>query len=196
MRNKVYIASCSFGKDSIASILLALENKEPLDFVLFSEVMFDLKRNISAEFPEHIQWVYNTAIPKLKAMGLKVVVVRDDRDYIQLFHQRRIRGKYVGKIYGFPMVGKCDVNKLKLRPIRQFMKKFDGKEVVTYIGIAADEKRRLARLTENQVSLLDKYGYTEEMATGKAKEYGLLSPLYEFKKRSGCWFCPNCQLKD
>lgn len=26
-----YIASCSFGKDSIATILLALENNEPLD---------------------------------------------------------------------------------------------------------------------------------------------------------------------
>jgi diphthamide synthase (EF-2-diphthine--ammonia ligase) len=32
---KKYIASCSFGKDSIATILLALENGEPLDGVVF-----------------------------------------------------------------------------------------------------------------------------------------------------------------
>ena len=39
--NPAYIASCSFGKDSIATILLALENNEPLDRAVFSEVMFD-----------------------------------------------------------------------------------------------------------------------------------------------------------
>ena len=64
-KNTVYIASCSFGKDSIATILLALEHKEPLDIVLFSEVMYDNKRGISAEIPEHRDWIYNTAIPKL-----------------------------------------------------------------------------------------------------------------------------------
>lgn len=36
-----YFASCSFGKDSIATVLLALEHKEPLDGILFTEVMFD-----------------------------------------------------------------------------------------------------------------------------------------------------------
>lgn len=41
------IASCSFGKDSIATILLALEHGEPLDRVVFSEVMFDHERKIS-----------------------------------------------------------------------------------------------------------------------------------------------------
>lgn len=39
-----YIASCSFGKDSIATILLALEHDEPLDRVVFSEVMLDQLR--------------------------------------------------------------------------------------------------------------------------------------------------------
>ena len=36
-----YFVSCSFGKDSIATILLALENGEPLDGAIFSEVGFD-----------------------------------------------------------------------------------------------------------------------------------------------------------
>lgn len=49
-----YFVSCSFGKDSIATILLALENKEPLDGAVFTEVMFDNSRNISGEVPEHI----------------------------------------------------------------------------------------------------------------------------------------------
>lgn len=49
---KIHIASCSFGKDSIATILLALEHNEPLDRVVFSEVMFDHSRNISGELPD------------------------------------------------------------------------------------------------------------------------------------------------
>lgn len=80
-----HIASCSFGKDSIATILLALENNEPLDRVVFCEVMFDHARNISGEIPEHIEWIYSTAIPKLEAMGVKVVVVKSERDYLYFF---------------------------------------------------------------------------------------------------------------
>lgn len=82
---KMHIASCSFGKDSIASILLALENNEPLDRVVFSEVMFDHSRNISGEIPEHIEWVYSTAIPRLEEMGCKVDVVKAEKDYLHFF---------------------------------------------------------------------------------------------------------------
>lgn len=82
---KIHIASCSFGKDSIASILLALENNEPLDRVVFSEVMFDHSRNISGEIPEHIEWVYSTAIPRLEEMGIKVDVVKAEKDYLHFF---------------------------------------------------------------------------------------------------------------
>lgn len=81
----MYIASCSFGKDSIATILLALENNEPLDRVVFSEVMFDHEKGISGEIPEHIEWIYSTAIPKLENMGVKVDVVRAKKDYKSFF---------------------------------------------------------------------------------------------------------------
>ena len=46
-----YIASCSFGKDSLATIILAKEHGEPLDEIVYVEVMFD--REISGEQPEH-----------------------------------------------------------------------------------------------------------------------------------------------
>ena len=83
--NKIHIASCSFGKDSLATILLALEHKEPLDRVVFAEVMFDHSRGISGEIPEHIEWVYSTAIPKLESMGVKVDVVKAKKDYVHFF---------------------------------------------------------------------------------------------------------------
>lgn len=88
---KLYVASCSFGKDSLATILLALKHGEPLDRVVFAEVMFDKERGISGEIPEHINWIYGTAIPKLEAMGVKVDVVLAEKDY-KWFFTNQIRG--------------------------------------------------------------------------------------------------------
>lgn len=28
------------------------------------------------------------------------------------------------------------------------------------------------------------------------KDWGLLSPIYEAKSRSGCWFCPNARISE
>ena len=45
-----HILSCSFGKDSIATALLALQHGEPLDELVYCEVMFN--EEISGELPE------------------------------------------------------------------------------------------------------------------------------------------------
>lgn len=201
MAKPIYIASCSFGKDSIATILLALENGEPLDRVVFAEVMFDHSRGISGEQPEHIEWVYSTAIPKLEAMGVPVDVVRAERDYVYFFRKYRRGGRHKGKIYGFPIGGMCTVQRdCKLKPIRRYYDKWVAKSDITqYVGIAKDEPKRLARICDSQkikkISLLDKYGYPEAMARAKCEEYGLLSPIYQTSTRNGCWFCPNCSIK-
>ena len=146
MKPKIHIASCSFGKDSIATILLALENNEPLDRVVFSEVMFDISRGISGEIPEHIEWIYSTAIPKLEQMGVKVDIVRADTDYMYWFHHIP-NGKYKGKKEGFLIGGMCKLNSMcKVKPIKQYYKQFADFELVKYIGIAVDEPERLKRL--------------------------------------------------
>lgn len=70
----------------------------------------------------------------------------------------------------------------KMQPIHAYYKQFKDCEVVQYVGIAIDEPKRLARLSKkgniDKVSLLQKYGYTEDMARQKCLEYGLLSPIY------------------
>lgn len=112
-------------------------------------------------------------------------------------------GVYKGKIYGFPIGGKCFINRdCKVTPIRRYLAKLAGgsrrvrKNIVQYIGIAKDEPSRLGRIDgSRKISLLDKYGYTEAMARSKCEEYGLLSPIYQTGTRNGCWFCPNCSLK-
>lgn len=191
-----YIASCSFGKDSIATILLALENNEPLDGATFSEVMFSHEEKISGEIPEHIEWIYSTAIPKLRNLGVHVEVVRSQKDYVSYFSQQIVRGKRKGMYRGFPLGGRCLVNHdCKIKPIHDYYKSLNS-EITQYVGIAADEKKRLERISGNKISLLAKYGFTEAMALEKAKEYDLLSPIYDFSCRGGCWFCPNVKLRD
>ena len=86
----------------------------------------------------------------------------------------------------------CYVNGYcKVKPISEYWKSF-GEDVTQYVGIAIDEPKRLVRLNNtNQVSLLAKYRYTEEMAKELCVEYDLLSPIYNLITRNGCWFCFN-----
>lgn len=185
-----YIASWSGGKDSTASIILAHIHKEPLDTIIFSEVMFD--KNTSGELPEHIAFVKN-CIPLFQSWGYDVEILHSEYSYMDMFHHINTKGKRKGMKQGFVMSGKCNVQKYcKLRQIKEYFKTIDG-EFTQYIGIATDEPKRLERIVDagNKVSLLKKYEYTEQMAHDLCKQYGLLSPIYQFTKRGGCWFCPN-----
>ena len=86
----------------------------------------------------------------------------------------------------------CVINReCKIKPIHYYYKSLGEYDIVQYVGIAKDEPKRLTRLKCNQVSLLAKYGYTEQMAMDKCKEYNIVSPLYSASCRGGCWFCMN-----
>ena len=173
-----YVASWSGGKDSTASIILAHENNEPLDLIIFSEVMFD--KDISGELPEHIDFIKNIAIPLFESWGYETKILHADLTYMDMFLRQPTRGKRsgTGMITGFPMSGRCHVNRdAKILPIKRFLKSFEEGST-QYIGIAVDEPARLDRIVKStdQVSLLQKYGYTEQMAFDLCKEYDLLSP--------------------
>ena len=192
-----YIASWSGGKDSTASIILAHEHNEPLDLIIFSEVMFN--ENISGELPEHIDFIKNKAIPVFESWGYEVKILHSDKTYIDCFyHVVKKSEKNKGKRQGFPRPKMCKINdRCKTKPIDAFFSKINKDEYLKYVGIAIDEPERIARIksstVENRISLLEKYGYTEQMALELCKKYDLLSPIYEFAPRGGCWFCPNAR---
>ena len=195
-KEKTYIASFSGGKDSMATIILAHEHKEPLDLIIFAEVMFD--KEISGELPEHIQFIKEKAIPTFEKWGYKTEILHSEKTYMDCFNHIVKNSKVEernGKKAGFPMAGKCAINRgCKLKPINNFIRQYDQENLRQYIGIAADEKKRLERLKgTNRISLLEKYGYTEKMCFELCEDYGLLSPIYDFTKRGGCWFCPNAR---
>lgn len=186
----MYICSCSGGKDSIATVILAHEHNEPLDLIVFSEVMFD--DNISGELPEHIDFIKNKAFPLFESWGYKTKIVRGSKTYISCFEHVVVKGKRIGMTAGFPMAGKCSINsRCKVIPMQNYFKQFS--DCIQYVGVATDEPKRLARLSSDKISLLDKYGYTEQMARELCLKYDLLSPIYQYTKRGGCWFCPNAR---
>ncbi len=192
--NRKYVASCSFGKDSIATLLLAKEHREPLDEAVYCEVMFD--KTVSGEVPEHRDFIYGTAIPALKRMGIKIIVLRSEKTYVDLFTGRITRGPKKGMVRSFPICGRCAVQRdCKMKPLEKYKRSLPP-DTVSYIGIARDEQERLLRLNGTKVSLLDKYGYMEQDAKQLCKEAGLLSPVYEFTDRGGCWFCPNARRRE
>lgn len=190
-----HIASCSFGKDSLATVILAREHGEPLDEVVYCEVMFD--DQISGEVPEHRDFIYNVAIPKLKSWGIKTTVLKSDKTYMTNFFHIITKGPRIGKLRSFPLCGKCCVQReCKLPPIKKYMKQLDA-DAVQYVGIAKDEQDRLARLDGlHRVSLLEKYGVEEGETFALCEKHGLLSPIYEFTTRGGCFFYPNAKTKE
>ena len=190
-----HVASCSFGKDSLATILLALMHSEPLDEVVYCEVMFD--DAISGEVPEHRDFIYGRAIPFLERNGIKVVVLRSEMTYIRSFYRVLQKGQSAGKLNSWPLCGKCCIQRdCKLPPIRAYMRSL-GSGVVQYIGIAYDEQERLTRLeAEKTISLLEKFQKTARDAADICKRAGLYSPAYAFSDRNGCFFCPNAKERE
>ncbi len=189
----------SGGKDSTAGIILNHINNLPPLTVIFCEVMFDRNRSISGELPEHIEFIYEKAIPIFQSWGYETKILRADKDYLDLFFHIVTKSKIAernGKYGGWLIGGRCAANRdLKIKPIKDFCKGIND-EYVEYIGIACDEPKRIARLTEGKESLLVRCGYTEKMAYELCKKYGLLSPIYELSHRGGCWFCPNQPYND
>ena len=145
MTRPKYVASCSGGKDSVATLLLAAQHNEPLDEAVFSEVMFD--KNTSGEVPEHRDFIYDRLKPFCeKELGIKFTILHADKTYDNVFHHVITRGPHKGKVRGFAWAGMCAVNRdCKIPPVRKYNAALSP-DTVSYVGIAEDEPKRLARL--------------------------------------------------
>lgn len=190
------IASCSFGKDSLASIILAEKHGIHVDGAVYCRIMFN--DEISAEFPQHEEFIYGTAIPLLESRyGIKTKIVQANVSYCDVFYRIFTRGKFVGRIYGFPMrCGSWCNSELKVTPINSWKREIG--DFTSIVGIACDELKRINRKTEkNNILPLVDYGITESEAFSICKNEGLLSPAYDTgRSRLGCWFCHNQRISE
>lgn len=203
-----HVICWSGGKDSTATIILFHEHEaelmKPGDTVtiLFTEVMYDLKRNISGHNPDIIAFIYKKK-QIFESWGYNVQILRSkNKDFLTNFYHKLTRSpnpERTGKTWGFVPSGICAIKRdCKLKPMEDWNKTHSSENLVQYIGIALDEPKRLESLHKQPdlVSLLEKYEYTEADAMELCRSYDMVSPQYSLPgiTRDGCWFCPNAKL--
>lgn len=198
------IFNLSFGKDSMATLLLAIEKGIPIDHVMYVDIRFSPE--ISGEHPLMAEWI-PTAEKRLKEkFGIVVEHVYSGVSFVEQFYKEKQKGKYIGDKYGFPyQISAWCNDRLKLKAISKYLKQFANIRVTQFIGIAYDEPVRWERMLKKETdmrkyrSLLVENKLAEQNAFEICEHYGLLSPIYKSADgifRGGCWFCPKQCLAD
>ena len=196
------IFNFSFGKDSMATLLLAIEQGIPIDRVMYCDIHFN--EEISGEHPLMAKWI-PTAEKRLKELfGITVDHAYSRVSFEEQFYKVRQKGNHVGDVYGFPYTPNAWCNGiLKLKTIKKYLLRFG--DITQFIGIAYDEPIRWERMKKKETekckyrSLLVEQKLIEQDAFEICKRYDLLSPMYTSGDeiyRGGCWFCPKQCLAD
>lgn len=196
------VFNLSFGKDSMATLILAAEQGIPIDRVMYCEIKFN--DEISGEHPIMAEWI-PTAEKRLKELfGITVDHTYSGVSFYEQFYKVKQKGNHVGDRYGFPTLISAWCNSmLKVRAINRYLSQFQ-EGITQFIGIAYDEPVRWERMLKKQTekrkyrSLLVEQKLTEQDAFEICKQYDLLSPMYSVDGiyRGGCWFCPKQCLAD
>lgn len=183
----IYIASFSGGKDSVAMVLRLIEENKPLDRVAYID--------IGLEFGEqnNIIKICERKFKELKP-GLIFDRIKPEKTFEEYFYTVKKKGKFKGQIYGWPFTAGfnswCN-DRLKQRPFRKYLKQFKDEDVIIYLGIAADEPKRLKKLESNRKAPLAEWGMTEKDCLRYIKEKGFWNPMYWKFERQGCYLCPK-----
>lgn len=183
-----YVASISYGKDSLAQLEVIHIHGLPLTDIVTADIM--ATPTIPAYLPELVEFRGRLDKEIEARYGIPVTHIKAEKSFVELFYRELTeRSKYTG-IYGWPPVfGHWCMKWLKQEPIKKY---FEGLDCVEWIGIAADEPARHGQLNERKRSALVEYGITEAEAMEICKGLGWVSPTYLHSGRDGCWFCP-CQ---
>lgn len=190
-----YIASVSFGKDSLAMLLMLIDKGYKLDEVIF----YDTEMEFQAiyDIRDRVKIMLETI--NIKYTELKPEIPFVDKMLNITVHKRNGKlQKGYGVCGGMCRWGTSD----KYNTIKKYLKKQYGKEYREYIGIAADEKDRIEkeRTIHKLLPLVD-WKMTEkdclEYCYSKGfnwKEEGVR--LYDILDRVSCWCCGNKNKKE
>lgn len=186
-----YVASVSFGKDSLAMLLLILEHNLPLDEVVFYDT--------GMEF----QAIYNIrdkVVPILKEHNIKYTELKPTISFENMMYNNEhiSRKGELKKGYGW-CGGLCRWGTTyKTQTINKYLKD----NVHQYVGIAYDEPKRLEKLKgTNKSSPLADLRYTEAQALEYCHNKGFYwfenhIELYTILDRVSCWCCRNKNLRE
>jgi 3'-phosphoadenosine 5'-phosphosulfate sulfotransferase (PAPS reductase)/FAD synthetase len=185
-----YIASISYGKDSLAMLEIIKKHNMPLDRIVHVEIM--ATDTIPADLPPMVEFK-DKADKIIKARyGIEVEHIHVPFSYEERFYKlcNGKNEKFKGKYTSFPgrIRNWCN-SELKVGPLKKL-----ERNATMYIGIAADEPNRFHNLNERKISPLVEWNISEREARFICQKLGLLSPIYTQSARGGCWFCHNQSL--
>ena len=185
-REKEHILSLSYGKDSLACLAAIEKLKWPLDRVIHAEIW--ATDEVKADLPPMVEFKEKADEIIKKRWGITVEHIKSNMTFEEGFYRQRQKGKKQGKICGWPRIlGAWCNSVLKVTTL----KKAQSLNTIEYVGIAADERKRLGRLSETKKSPLAEAGWAESFCFDWCKKNNLLSPIYTTTNRGGCWFCHN-----
>ena len=188
-----YIASVSFGKDSLAMLLKIIELDLQLDEVIF----FDTEMEFSCIYQNMLK------ISKfLKSKEIKFTRLKADKNFLYMMFDHEIKCRDGSKKTGYKWCGgSCRwFTTYKTNTIKRYLKANYGNEYVEYIGIAADESKRIERHTAKRLILVE-LGMTELDCLNYCHQKGFNwyegeYELYDHLDRVSCWCCRNKNLKE
>lgn len=185
-----YIASVSFGKDSLAMLLKIIELKMPLDEVVFY--------NTGMEF-ECIYDIRDKILPILLENGIKYTELKPKEPFEYTMFEKPVKKRdgTIGKGYSW-CGGRCRWGTTeKLKAIEKYCKGH-----YEYVGIAVDEPLRLNKERKgNKIFPLAELNMTEKDCLQYCYDKGFNwieggIELYSILDRVSCWCCANKNLKE
>lgn len=195
----LHVASCSFGKDSLAMVLMLIEKQYPLDEVVFYDT--------GMEF-DAIYRIRDKMLPILSDSGIKYTELYPENPFLYDMLVRPVYSAKKGHHNGYGWCGGvCRWGTtFKNQAIDKYV--YSNPIEKSYIGIAVDEQKRLVRLNKPKCSPLAEWGMTESdclaYCRGKgftwiektaATESGYID-LYDILDRVSCWCCANKNRKE
>lgn len=190
-----YIASCSFGKDSLAMVLRLIKEEKPLDEIIFFDtgVEFDsIYRNRDR--------IRILAFEK----GVKYTELRDDYNFFYNMMVRPVKYKdQEGNHYGYEWCGgrtRWETRKKVSTIKKYYASTYPGEEIFEYVGIACDETNRISD-DPHKIYPLIEWGMTESDCLKFCYDNGFSwdedgVELYSILDRVSCWCCQNKNLKE
>lgn len=190
-----YIASVSFGKDSLAMLIMLIEKQYKLDEVIFYDT--------GMEF----QAIYNVrdkAKQILKDKNIKYTELKPKEPFLYKMLEKKVH-KRNGKIQqGYGVCGgicRWGTSE-KHNTIKKYLKSNYRQDYKEYIGIASDEIRRIEReRNEHKLLPLVDWDMTEKDCLEHCYQKGFYWEensirLYDILDRVSCWCCGFKNIKE
>ena len=188
-----YIASVSFGKDSLAMLLLLLSKGEKLDEVIFYDT--------GMEF-QSIYDIRDKIVLILKEKNIKYTELKPKCSFEYMMFDKTVKHRDGTISNGYSWCGgRCRWGTTeKNKTISKYLKENYGEDYKEYVGIAYDEQNRIKNDEHKLYPLID-LNMTEKDCLEFCYSQGYYWEedgirLYDILDRVSCWCCANKNLKE